>query len=117
RGAGFMQTLLLQRTCSSTVAGLSTAETIARHYGLITALPAAGASTRAETLVLDDDEDQGYDLRDLGEPSGDEIVAMTKLLDGLREAVARPANGDGADPKLQVLRHFLVERRWLRGWG
>ena len=102
RGAGFLKSLLLQRICSSSTAGLSTALAIARKSGI----PEAGAGEVQDVLAPDDDDEQ-YDLADLGEPSQKERNALKDLLGHLREAAAASPLGDSADPKLQVLRHFL----------
>jgi hypothetical protein len=122
KGAGFMKSLLLQRICSSTVAGLSTAELLARQYGL--AQPEASLPPRIAAppggqpiLLAADDDDEEYDLRNLGSPSEAERKALDRLLGALRAAAAQPATGDAADPKLRVVRHYLRDRRWLRDWG
>ena len=102
RGAGFLKSLLLQRICSSSTAGLSTALVIARKSGI----PEAGSGEIPTSLAPDDDDEQ-YDLADLGEPSQNERNALKDLLGHLREAAAASPLGNDADPKLQVLRHFL----------
>jgi superfamily II DNA or RNA helicase len=123
KGAGFMKSLLLQRICSSTVAGLATAELLGRHYGLMppeaaqAALPGSLAAGQAPVVAADDDDDQQYDLKSLGVPSEAERKALDRLLGALRDAAAQPPTGDAADPKLRVLRHYLRDRRWLRDWG
>lgn len=122
KGAGFMKSLLLQRICSSTVAGLSTAELLARQYGLAQPDPSQQAQAAAPlgaqpVLLAADDDDEEYDLHNLGSPSEAERVALNRLLGALREAAAQPPTGDAADPKLRVVRHYLRDRRWLRDWG
>ena len=119
RGAGLLKSLLLQRICSSSTAGLATTRAIARKSGT----PEAGAGDVPATLGSDDD-DEGYELSELGEASTRERQALRQLLGHLREAAsASPAGGD-ADPKLQVLRHHLREvgvvqgrHGWLDGYG
>ncbi|MBV8522408.1 MAG: DEAD/DEAH box helicase family protein, partial [Acetobacteraceae bacterium] len=120
KGAGFLKSLLLQRICSSSRAGLGTAEVIARHYGLIG--PAGPGAARRQTqapaaLLTDEEEDETTDLRNIGEPSAEERAAFGRLLTALKEAAAQPPGGDTADPKLRVVRHFLAEQGWLAKWG
>jgi hypothetical protein len=66
---------------------------------------------------VDDDEDESFDLQDLGVRSSAESASMANLLAGLRESVERIATRDGAEPKLQVLQNFLADRGSLRNWG
>jgi hypothetical protein len=122
KGAGFMKSLLLQRICSSTVAGLATAELLGRHYGLgpQQAVPRAAVGPQAEEqqmLLSADDDDDVHDVREIGMPSDAELKALNRLLASLREAAAQPPTGDAADPKLRVVRHYLREKRWLSEWG
>lgn len=120
KGAGFLKSLLLQRICSSSTAGLSTTLAIARKSGL----PEAGAPGAEVTTLSIDGEDDMYDLADLGEASPKEQVALRELLGHLREAASASPTGGDADPKLQVLRHYLREvgftkgrKGWLEGYG
>ena len=67
RGAGFLKSLLLQRICSSSTAGLSTTLAIARKSGII-----EGDGVAAPVKLAADDDDEMFDLADLGEPSAEE---------------------------------------------
>lgn len=104
RGAGFLKSLLLQRICSSSTAGLSTTLAIAQKSGL----DEAGDVYTPTTLAADDD-DEIFDLDTLGAPSSAERDALRMLLRHLREAASASPTGTDADPKLQVLRHYLRE--------
>jgi SNF2 family DNA or RNA helicase len=119
RGAGFLKSLMLQRICSSSTAGLATTLAIARKSGLAD----AGDAVAPAKLAADDD-DEMFDLADLGEPSPQERESLRQLLGLLREAASAAPTGGDADPKLQVLRHYLrevgtVQGRlgWLAGHG
>ena len=119
RGAGLLKSLLLQRICSSSTAGLATTLAIARKSGI----PEAGAGDVPATLGSDDD-DEVYDLSELGEASPRERQALRQLLGHLREAASASPTGGDADPKLQVLRHHLREvgvvqgrRGWMDSYG
>lgn len=119
KGAGFVKSLLLQRICSSSTAGLSTTLTIARRSGI-----AEAGSEEAPTTLSADDDDEMFDLADLGEASPAERNALRDLLGHLRAATEASPTGADADPKLQVLRHYLKEvgvdqgrRGWLDCYG
>lgn len=114
KGAGFLKSLLLQRICSSSTAGLSTTLAIARKSGLAE----AGDDEQPSVLSADDD-DEMFDLADLGEASPRERNALRELLGHLRLAQQASPTGSDADPKLQVLRHYLKEvgiHQGRRGW-
>lgn len=127
RGAGFLKSLLLQRICSSSTAGLATTLTIARKSSVPEAdgtAPSSSAAAVAPAHLAADDDDQVFDLEDLGEPSEAERDALARLLGLLREAASAAPTGGDADPKLQVLRHYLREvglvngrQGWLAGHG
>lgn len=122
KGAGFLRSLLLQRICSSSVAGLATATAIARRLGTADATGGASEGAAADAAVLggdDDDSDEGFDLSDYGLPTAAEAGALRRLVACLREASGQSPTGSGADPKLQVLRHHLREvgvSEGRRGW-
>lgn len=114
RSAGFLKSLLLQRICSSSTAGLSTTLAIARKTGIAE----AGDGDEPAALGADDD-DEMFDLANLGEASPKERDALRQLLGHLRSAQQASPTGGGADPKLQVLRHYLKEVgafQGRRGW-
>lgn len=113
RGAGLIKSLLLQRICSSSVAGLATVTKIACHYGLVP--DEDGPDQSAPEQMTDDDDDEAFDLGKLGAPAAGEMAALKRLLAALREAVSR--TGQEADPKFRVVVHYLAERRWLQNWG
>ncbi|MGH3265917.1 MAG: SNF2-related protein, partial [Trebonia sp.] len=96
KGAGFMRSLLLQRICSSTTAGLATAR----------ALGSPEPGDRDALLdALGSEEDL---LGPMEPPSQDEAAALKRLTELLEAAVA-----EGDDPKFGVVRHYLRERGWL----
>ncbi|MBV1800653.1 phospholipase D-like domain-containing anti-phage protein [Siccirubricoccus sp. G192] len=114
KGAGFLKSLLLQRICSSSTAGLSTMLAIARRSGVAEAGP-----DEQPTVLGADDDDEMFDLGDLGEASTAERNALRELLTHLRRAQQASPTGADADPKLQVLRHYLKEaglNQGRRGW-
>jgi superfamily II DNA/RNA helicase len=98
KGAGFMRSLLLQRICSSTTAGLATARALAN--------PAPEAKQAlAEAL----EEEDGLYLAPMDEPqSPTEAESLKRLTELLETAVA-----EGDDPKFKVTRHYLRDRGWL----
>jgi superfamily II DNA or RNA helicase len=98
-GAGFLKTILLRRIGSSAKAGLDTA----RHL-----------LGRIEGEILPEDEvgDQGAPT-DVAPPVPQEI---TYLRDVERNLVAVVEGGD-VDPKVQVILHYLRDRRWLEENG
>jgi superfamily II DNA or RNA helicase len=112
KGAGFLKSLLLQRICSSSTAGLSTTLAIARKIGI----PEAGDEEQPTMLGADDD-DEMFDLTELGEASPNERDALRALLAHLRLAQQASPTGGDADPKLQVLRHYLKEVGHSQGRG
>ncbi len=112
RGAGFLRSLLLQRICSSSIAGLSTTIAIASRAGM----SEAGDSPAGAVQGADGD-DREFDLAQLEEASPREVIALRELLHHLRAAASASPTGTDADPKLQVLRHFLREIGWLEKYG
>ena len=123
RGAGFLKSLLLQRICSSSTAGLATTRAIARKASVFEAdgtPTSSSAAAVAPAHLAADDDDQTFDLDELGEPSEAERDALARLLGLLREAASANPTGGDADPKLQVLRHYLREvglEGWLKDHG
>ena len=100
KGAGFMRSLLLQRICSSTRAGLATAK----------ALGNPRPEVQQELIEVLDDED--VDVAALGAsdlPSPKELAALSRLTELLQDAV-----DEGEDPKYAVISHYLRERGWLQ---
>ena len=98
RGGGFMRSLLLQRICSSTRAGLATAKALGRP------------SPEHEAVFLDaleGDEAEGI-IQSIDKASGAERAALEKLTALLEAVVAK-----GTDPKYGVVLHYLRERHWL----
>jgi superfamily II DNA or RNA helicase len=98
KGAGFMRSLLLQRICSSTTAGLATARALAN--------PAPEAKQALAEALEDED---GLSLAPMDEPpSPTEAESLKRLTELLETAVA-----EGDDPKFKVTRHYLRDRGWL----
>lgn len=88
KSAGFMRSLLLQRICSSYASGTATAKRLLEKREL-----------------PDDNEDQqalDFESLDLEE------VERGYLRELIQHLSAKPA-----DPKLEAVRHFLLDRRWL----
>ena len=95
KGAGFMRSLLLQRICSSTTAGLATARALAN--------PAPEAKQALAEALKDED---GLMLAPRDEPpSPTEAASLKRLTELLETSVA-----EGDDPKFKVTRHFLRDR-------
>ncbi|MGJ4905498.1 helicase-related protein [Bradyrhizobium sp. HKCCYLS2058] len=98
-GAGFLKTILLRRIGSSALAGLETA----RHL-----------LSRIDESLLSEDE-----IGDEGEPAvsappdSQEIQYLREVERNLAAVIA----GSDVDPKVQVILHFLQERRWLEDNG
>jgi hypothetical protein len=94
-GAGFLRTILLRRIGSSARAGLETA----RHL-----------LGRIDAAVIPEDEigDEGVPA-DYTPPDPEEI----QLLRDVERNLAAVVDGTDIDPKVQVVLHYLRERRWL----
>ena len=93
-GAGFLKTILLRRIGSSARAGLETARKL------------------LERLDLGIAEEE---MSDEGAP-GDVLPPDPQEIQYLREVeryLAAVVDGDGTDPKVQVILHYLGERSWL----
>lgn len=100
KGAGFMRSLLLQRICSSTTAGLGTARALGKGPG--------GRETLLAALGDEEDDDAVSVLQTVEEPSPAETDALKRLTALLEASVA-----EAEDPKFLVLRHYLLDRDWL----
>ena len=98
KGAGFMSSFLLQRICSSTRAGLSTAKIL------------GNPKPEEQEALLDalDGEEASEMFLPVRQPSDGERAALKRLTELLEAAVA-----EGEDPKYHVVRHYLRERQWL----
>jgi hypothetical protein len=94
-GAGFLKTILLRRIGSSARAGLETT----RHI-----------LARIDTPLVPEEEvgDEGPPTDD-APPSPQEI----ELLRDVARNLAAVVDGTGTDPKVQVILHYLRERKWL----
>ncbi|MDR6632295.1 superfamily II DNA or RNA helicase [Phyllobacterium sp. 1468] len=94
-GAGFLKTILLRRIGSSARAGLETA----RHL-----------LNRIDTGIIPEDE-----IGDEATPT-DDTPPDPQEIHFLREVernLAAVVDGSDVDPKVQVILHYLRERRWL----
>ncbi len=122
RGAGYIKSLLLQRICSSAASGLATSRVL---LGNAEPRPDAGGQPpeaagferlrAANSMREDDNEDLLPDqLAALGSDMDDEREELRGAIVLLEDIVAQPRNSPAADPKWRVLRHFLIERNWLR---
>jgi hypothetical protein len=98
-GAGFLKTILLRRIGSSALAGLETA----RHLlGRID----------APTVPEEEIGDEGVPTDDTP-PDAEEV----RLLRDVERNLAAVVAGADIDPKVQVVLHYLRERRWLEENG
>jgi len=98
-GAGFLKTILLRRIGSSARAGLETA----RHL-----------LGRIDTGIIPEDEigDEGAPVDDTP-PDPQEIQFLREVERNLAAVV----DGSDVDPKVQVILHYLQDRRWLETNG
>ena len=98
-GAGFLKTILLRRIGSSAKAGLETA----RHI-----------LERIDSPLVSEDEvgDEGLPTEETP-PDPQEI----ELLRNVERNLASVVGGTGADPKVEVILHYLRERNWLERNG
>jgi hypothetical protein len=98
-GAGFLKTILLRRIGSSAKAGLETA----RHLlGRLDGPP----------VPEEEISDEGAPDKDVP-PEDQELVFLRTVERNLAAVVA----GTDTDPKVQVVLHYLRERRWLADNG
>jgi hypothetical protein len=98
-GAGFLKTILLRRIGSSARAGLETA----RH--LLGRLDGS--------LIPEDEIGEEGAPSDAAPPEAQEILFLREVERNLAAVVS----GTDADPKVQVVLHYLRERRWLEENG
>jgi superfamily II DNA or RNA helicase len=98
-GAGFLKTILLRRIGSSALAGLETA----RH--LLECIDGA--------IIPEEEIGEESALVDAAPPDPQEI----HLLREVERNLAAVVDGSDADPKVQVILHYLRERRWLESHG
>jgi superfamily II DNA or RNA helicase len=98
-GAGFLKTILLRRIGSSARAGLGTA----RH--LLGRLDAPG-------IPEEEIGDEGAP-DEIAPPDPEEIQLLRETERNLAAVVA----GQGTDPKVQVILHYLRNRNWLKDNG
>ena len=98
-GAGFLKTILLRRIGSSARAGLETA----RHI-----------MARIDAQLVPEEEigDEGLPTDD-APPDPQENELLREVERNLAAVVA----GTGTDPKVQVILHYLRERKWLERNG
>ena len=98
-GAGFLKTILLRRIGSSARAGLETARIILE---------------RIEAPLVPEDEvgDEGLPI-DAAPPDPQESALLGDVVRNLGAVVG----GTGADPKVQVILHYLREQQWLERHG
>jgi hypothetical protein len=122
RGAGYIKSLLLQRICSSAASGLATSRVL---LGEVAPRPDTGRRPgptavferlRATGSMQEDDNEEMLPdyLAALGREIADETQGLRDAIALLEDIVAQPRNSPAADPKWRVLRHFLIERDWLR---
>lgn len=98
-GAGFLKTILLRRIGSSALAGLETARRLLN---------------RIDPGVIPEDE-----IGDEGTPT-DDTTPDPQEIHFLREVernLAAVVEGTDVDPKVQVILHYLRDRRWLETNG
>jgi superfamily II DNA or RNA helicase len=86
KSAGFMETMMLQRICSSFASGLSTAKKL------------------LEKRQFPDDDDD-VSIGDLSEVIGEECASLLRI----KASLGRQPT----DPKLEAVLYFLLEQNWL----
>src|SRR5205823_2070159 len=122
KGAGYLKSLLLQRICSSAASGLATSRVLLGEPSpAAVERPAQPEEVRFERLRApgslreDDNEDLlPEELAGAGDELGVEREQLRQAIAILEDIVGRPRNSPAADPKWRVLRHYLIERDWLR---
>lgn len=121
RGAGYLKSLLLQRICSSAVSGLATCRVLLEG-------PAQRAATEnpqpesaverlraASSMREDDNEDLLPDqLAAMTRDMTEEREVLRSAIALLEDIVTQPRTSPMADPKWRLLRHYLIDREWLR---
>lgn len=119
RGAGYIESLLHQRICSSAVSGLATCRVL---LGDPTTDSKPAPQTvgfeplRAGNSMREDDNEEllPEQIVALVHDMREEREELREAIGLLEDIVAQPRNSPAADPKWRVLRHFIVERDWLR---
>ncbi len=122
RGAGYLKSLLLQRICSSAASGLATSRVLLgdpeprRDAGSETSDAGKFERLRAANSMREDDNEELLpdQLAALSADMSDEREELRGAIALLEDIVAQPRNSPAADPKWRLLRHFLIERDWLR---
>ncbi|MCW5702702.1 MAG: DEAD/DEAH box helicase family protein, partial [Bradyrhizobium sp.] len=122
RGSGYIESLLHQRICSSAASGLATCRVLlgepeSDSNASSPAPEAAGFERlRAANSMREDDNEELFpeQLTALVSDMAEESEELRGAIVLLEDIVAQPRNSPAADPKWRVLRHFIVERDWLR---
>jgi len=108
RGAAYLRSLILQRICSSAASGRATAERLLAAW-------TPTVDGRAPGRELDENEELAPREREAMAPIGEaERDALREIVARMGEVCAQPHDAMGADPKWRVVRHYLIERGWLR---
>jgi superfamily II DNA or RNA helicase len=98
-GAGFLRTILLRRIGSSALAGLETARRLLDRID--------------ETILSEDEISDEGEPRETSPPDPQEILYLREVERNLAAVV----DGTDTDPKVEVILHYLRERRWLEDNG
>lgn len=98
-GAGFLKTILLRRIGSSARAGLATAQHLLG---------------RLDGPLVPEDETGDEDVPDAAPPPDPQEI---QYLRDVERNLAAVVAGSDIDPKVQVVLHYLRERRWLETNG
>lgn len=120
RGTGYIESLLHQRICSSAVSGLATSRFLLGEPEAVPKLtnpaPQAAEHLRAANSMREDDNEEllPEQLASLVDDMEQERHELRNAINLLEDIVSQPRNSPAADPKWRVLRHFIVERDWLR---
>jgi superfamily II DNA or RNA helicase len=93
KGTGFMESMLLQRICSSYASGLATAERMLKRE-------------QEETTAEAEGEDQQRLLAEADDMASDERLHLERMIYHLRRETAE-------DPKFGQVVRFLTDRGWL----
>ena len=123
RGAGYIKSLLLQRICSSAASGLATSRVLlgepasrSRRWWATSGGRCASSASGRRVRCGRTTTRSCYPiiLAALGRDMAEEREELREAIALLEDIVAQPRNSPAADPKWRVLRHFLIERDWLR---
>jgi hypothetical protein len=98
-GAGFLKTILLRRIGSSARAGLETARLLLGKLDL--------------QMIPEEEVGEDGEFSDATPPDAQEIEMLRVVEVNLDAVVA----GSDIDPKVQVVLHYLRDRRWLEDHG